>query len=261
MVTKRFFAEGEQRIGSADAGNYYYSRDHLGSIREVTDARGELQARYDYDAYGNSVVLDGKMNVDFGYTGHYFHAPSGLNLTLYRAYNPALGRWLSRDPIGEAGGVNLYGYVENNPVNFVDSLGLLNRVWTAAETRNMFLNPAFTEATAGPVLGLINIFRKSQDRGIYDFSSWPQFKGDTFCVDGQALDPWEFGNYIAGYQAAAYDLYVPSPISAMQKVYGAGVYYHLTGQSIDHLTGNTNWNPVAGFPMITAGALAILRGQ
>ena len=125
-VTKRFFAEGEQRIGAADAGNYYYSRDHLGSIREVTDASGLLQARYDYDAYGNSVVVDGKMNVDFGYTGHYFHAPSGLNLSLYRAYNPALGRWLSRDPIGESGGTNLYGYVDNDPVNLIDPFGLFD---------------------------------------------------------------------------------------------------------------------------------------
>ena len=123
-VTKRFFAEGEQRIGGSNAGSYYYSRDHLGSIREVTDASGELQARYDYDAYGNSVVVEGKMNVDFGFTGHYFHAPSGLSLTLYRAYNPALGRWISRDPIGEKGGINLYGYVENNPVNFLDPFGL-----------------------------------------------------------------------------------------------------------------------------------------
>lgn len=123
-VTKRFFAEGEQRIGGRDAGNYYYSRDHLGSIREVTNAAGALQARYDYDAYGNSVVVDGKMNVDFGYTGHYFHAPSGLNLTLYRVYNPALGRWLSRDPIGEAGGLNLYRYVSNDPLQYVDPTGL-----------------------------------------------------------------------------------------------------------------------------------------
>jgi len=123
-VTKRFLAEGEQRIGGRDAGNYYYSRDHLGSIREVTDTQGELRARYDYDAYGNSVVVDGKMNVDFGYTGHYFHAPSGLNLTLYRAYNPALGRWLSHDPIGEVGGTNLYEYVGNNPINLWDPLGL-----------------------------------------------------------------------------------------------------------------------------------------
>jgi RHS repeat-associated protein len=227
----------------------------------VTDSGGTLAARFDYDPYGNSVVTDGKMNVDFGYTGHYFHARSGLNLTLYRAYNPALGRWISRDPIGEAGRVNLYGYVENNPVNSVDPLGLINRVWTAAETRKIFLNPAFTEATAGPVLGLMNILRKSQDRGIYDFSSNAQFKGDTFCVDGLALDPWEFGSYIAGYQAGAYDRYVPSPFSALNKVYAAGMFYHLTGQSYDRLTLQKNWNPVAGFPMITSGALAILRGQ
>jgi RHS repeat-associated protein len=90
----------------------------------VTDASGALKARYDYDPYGKSVVVDGNMNVDFGYTGHYFHAPSGLNLTLYRAYNPALGRWLSRDPIGENGGTNLYGYVFNSPVKLVDPLGL-----------------------------------------------------------------------------------------------------------------------------------------
>jgi len=41
-VTKRFFAEGEKRIGGSDAGNYFYSRDHLGSIREVTDSTGAL---------------------------------------------------------------------------------------------------------------------------------------------------------------------------------------------------------------------------
>jgi len=64
------------------------------------------------------------MRVDFGFTGHYFHSPSGLNLTLYRAYSPTLGRWLSRDPIGEEGGLNLYGYVDNNSVNAVDPLGL-----------------------------------------------------------------------------------------------------------------------------------------
>jgi RHS repeat-associated protein len=127
-VTKRFFAEGEQRIGGSDAGNYYYTRDHLGSIREVTDSNGALQAQYDYDAWGNSVVVSGNMSVDFGYTGHYFHQPSGLNLTLYRAYSPTLGRWLSRDPLENAEmrqGTNLYSYVGNNSVNLTDPLGLL----------------------------------------------------------------------------------------------------------------------------------------
>jgi RHS repeat-associated protein len=123
-VTKRFFADGEQRVGGSDAGNYYYSRDHLGSIREVTDSTGALKSQFDYDAWGNSVVVSGNMNIDFGFTGLYYHQPSGLNLSLYRAYNPTLGRWISRDPIGENGGINLYGYVRNQPLLRVDPLGL-----------------------------------------------------------------------------------------------------------------------------------------
>ncbi len=64
---------------------------------------------------------------DFSYTGHYYHSRSGLYLTLYRVYNPSLGRWLSRDPIGEQGGLNLYNYVDNNPLRLSDPLGL----WSA----------------------------------------------------------------------------------------------------------------------------------
>ncbi|QXP85201.1 RHS repeat-associated core domain-containing protein [Methylococcus sp. Mc7] len=62
---------------------------------------------------------------DRGYAGMFRHAQSGLYLTLYRAYDPRTGRWLSRDPIGEAGGVNLYAYVGNNPVTLADPDGLL----------------------------------------------------------------------------------------------------------------------------------------
>ncbi len=102
-TTKRFFAEGEQRIGGDYAGSYYYSRDHLGSVREVTDSSGNLVTQLDYDAWGNEVVVSGNMSVDFGFTGHYFHQPSGLNLAMYRAYNPILARWLNRDPITSPG--------------------------------------------------------------------------------------------------------------------------------------------------------------
>ena len=45
-------------------------------------------------------------------------------LTHFRAYDPEMGRWLSADPLGEEGGLNLYGYVENDPVNSADELGL-----------------------------------------------------------------------------------------------------------------------------------------
>ena len=61
---------------------------------------------------------------DFQYAGYYYHAASGLNLTLNRAYSSFLGRWLTRDPIGESGGINLYGYGLNNPILFSDPSGL-----------------------------------------------------------------------------------------------------------------------------------------
>ncbi len=68
--------------------------------------------------------VSGDLNADFGFTGDYYDSATGLSLTMYRTYDPNLGRWLSRDPSGEAGGLNLYGYVFNNPISYIDPLGL-----------------------------------------------------------------------------------------------------------------------------------------
>jgi RHS repeat-associated protein len=118
-VVKRFFGEGEQISGTS----YFFTRDHLGSIREMTDAAGTIRARYDYDPYGRRMKIQGDLDADFGYAGMYYHTASGLLLTFYRAYDSDLGRWMSRDPLEEAAGLNLYTYVANNPVRFIDPLG------------------------------------------------------------------------------------------------------------------------------------------
>jgi RHS repeat-associated protein len=122
-VTKRYYAQGVQ-VGTT---NYFYTRDHLGSIRELTDSSGTVQARYDYDPYGRRTKLSGSLDSDFGFTGHYYHQPSALHLALYRAYDTDLGRWISRDPLEAAEfvqGPNLYGYVANVPLRYVDPFGL-----------------------------------------------------------------------------------------------------------------------------------------
>ena len=121
QVTKRFYSLGEQIGGT----NYYYTKDHLGSVREMTNSSGTIVARYDYDPYGRVTPI-GTITVpsDLQYAGYYEHVTSGLNLTMFRAYDPNASRWLSRDPQGEAVGVNLYAYAYNNPIRFIDPLGL-----------------------------------------------------------------------------------------------------------------------------------------
>jgi RHS repeat-associated protein len=125
-VTRRFFGQGEQINGVS----YYYAFDHLGSVREMTDGSGAIRARYDYDPYGERTKLAGDLDASFGFTGHYFHAGSGLHLTLFRAYDAQTGRWLSRDPLGEEAGMNLYAYVGGSPVDRIDPFGLVD--WSGA---------------------------------------------------------------------------------------------------------------------------------
>ena len=119
-ITAQFFSLGETIGGTS----YFYDHDHLGSVREMTNSSGTVQAQYSYDSSGRVTKLSEAVPSDFQYAGYYFHAPSGLNLTLRRAYDSNLGRWLSRDPIAETAGTNLYGYVRNMPSMAIDPLGL-----------------------------------------------------------------------------------------------------------------------------------------
>ena len=115
----RFFGDGEQHNGVAR----YLTRDHLGSVREVTDAAGAVVTRNDYDPYGRLTRVTGSEDSRFGFTGHMVHAPSGLALALYRAYDPALARWLSEDPAGMPDGPNRSSYVLNRPISAYDPDG------------------------------------------------------------------------------------------------------------------------------------------
>jgi len=121
-VSSFIYPQGEVR-GST---SYFYTRDHLGSIREMrsTGKKGAIVARFDYDPYGRSTTVVNNTLPDFNFTGLYRHSASNLDLAVYRAYDPDLGRWLSRDPIEEYGGINLYGYVGNDALNLADPLGL-----------------------------------------------------------------------------------------------------------------------------------------
>ena len=127
-VTKRFFPNGVKVENGPAAGSYFYTRDHLGSIRELVDSSGNVRARYSYDPFGRRTRLSGDVGADFGFAGMFWSPEANLALTYFRAYDPELGRWLSRDPLPSVElieGPNLYAYVVNDPINRTDPLGLI----------------------------------------------------------------------------------------------------------------------------------------
>ncbi|QIF02262.1 RHS repeat-associated core domain-containing protein [Roseimicrobium sp. ORNL1] len=167
-VTRRFYGGGEEWVGGSNAGDYYYTRDHLGSVRELTDNTAAIRARYTYDLWGQRTQMGGDLNTQWGYTGH-FHHVSGVVLAPFRAYDPGTGRWLSEDPIGELGGVNLYGYVGNSTDGSVDFLGLVDmnffspsekRIYDSANRAANGLLEVITVGGHGNPMGMLDTNRR-----------------------------------------------------------------------------------------------------
>ncbi len=105
---------------------YRIVSDHLGSPRLVVDStNGTVAQRMDYDQFG-SITFDSNPGFQpFGFAGGLYDQHSKLVRFGARDYDPATGRWTAKDPILFAGGdTNLYGYVLNDPINFIDPEGL-----------------------------------------------------------------------------------------------------------------------------------------
>jgi RHS repeat-associated protein len=103
-------------------GVFFYHADGLGSIVALTDGKQTVVENYEYDSFGN-LKNDALPMQPFTYTGREWDKETGLYYYRARYYDPIEGRFLSRDPIGFEGGINLYAYTLNNPINYTDPFG------------------------------------------------------------------------------------------------------------------------------------------
>ncbi len=114
-------------VGPAD---YVYFYEANGNVAQVVDLyaatpAAAIKVKYEYDPYGQrtNAAAVGEYDQPYRFSTKPFDAESGLSYYGYRYYSAKLGRWINRDPIGEAGGVALYAAFANDPLDNLDALG------------------------------------------------------------------------------------------------------------------------------------------
>jgi RHS repeat-associated protein len=120
----------------------WYHKNYLDHVYAVSDDSGDLNEHYRYTAFGEVTIYNNsgtvqsstQINNTITWNTRRLDSVSNYYLYKYRHYDPQLGRWPSRDPIEEDGGVNLYGFVGNDGINTIDLLGLWKKVEGTAHT-------------------------------------------------------------------------------------------------------------------------------
>jgi RHS repeat-associated protein len=118
--------------------NYFYHTDGLGSIVTLTNSSGSTAQTYSYDSFGNNTP-NGSISQPFTFTAREYDSETGLYFYRARYYDPKVGRFVTKDPIGfEGGDYNLYNYVGGNPVNNNDPYGLFQWVNPITYWRDLY---------------------------------------------------------------------------------------------------------------------------
>ena len=112
--------------GTTTQTHLFFHYDGSGNVVGLSDSAQNSVAEYSYDSYGNTLTANGAQAASnaYRYSTKELHSFSGLYDYGFRFYSPGLGRWINRDPIGESGGLNLYAFGPNSPVNGFDPYGM-----------------------------------------------------------------------------------------------------------------------------------------
>jgi len=130
--SKEYLYNGSSRLAMVDVGTsavYYYGNDQLGTPEILADSTNTVVWEAIYKPFGEAEVNTHSTVVNnFRFPGQYYDSETGLHYNYNRYYNPSTGRYLTPDPIGQAGGINIYNYVNGNPINSSDENGLFGGI-------------------------------------------------------------------------------------------------------------------------------------
>ncbi|WP_017327101.1 RHS repeat domain-containing protein [Synechococcus sp. PCC 7336] len=128
--------------------------DHLGSVRDLVDAEGNVVNHLTYDSFGNITSQSNpEVEFRFSYAGREFDDETGLFYNRARYLDPSTGQFISQDPLGfGAGDTNLYRYVANSPLNFTDPSGNAFAPALALPIVSVVAQAALTTAAAAAVI-------------------------------------------------------------------------------------------------------------
>jgi RHS repeat-associated protein len=169
----------------------YYQNDGIGSITSLSNQTAVLAGTYTFDSFGKLTASTGSITNPFRYTGREFDAETGVYYYRARYFDPGTGRFVSEDPIRFGGdGPDFYAYVNNDPTDFTDPLGLCCDVPAHPPDVNVEYN--MSQAQTNGYRWWFNTV--GQWGGPWDYKNW----------GGQKHPEWDdFGNFNAGATACA----------------------------------------------------------
>ncbi|QIR40677.1 hypothetical protein HCG51_30950 [Tolypothrix sp. PCC 7910] len=148
------YTHGIGLVGRFGTGGtaHYYDFDAIGSTVGLTGANGSYVNRYSYRPFGETLTATEGVANPFEYVGQWgvMNDGNGLDYMRARYYSPSLGRFMNPDPLGQAGGWNIYAYSLNNPITFIDPEGTLPIIPALLATP---LGRAFVSAVVGGIGG------------------------------------------------------------------------------------------------------------
>jgi len=154
---------------------HFPSYNGNGDVSEYIDVNGGIGAHFEYDASGRVVVDNGQSgDFEIRYSTKKIDFETGLCYYGLRYFDPSMARWISRDPLGEEGGVNVYASVRNRMVNSVDVLGLTEAA-----------PPGYGPTNNGQPSGLGGGWKWSPDKNNGRGGKWTKPDGSDASWDGE----------------------------------------------------------------------------